>query len=196
MIGRLNGKLIEKQAPYLLIDVNGIGYEVETSMNTYFGLPEVGATVAIYCQLVVREDGHFLFGFKQKDEKQLFRALIKTSGVGPRLALSILSSMTVEQFLNAVRNNDTVNLVRIPGIGKKTAQRLILDLKDKLKDWGMDNDATQLPAGEGAQQEAISALVALGYKQAEAMRMVQSVNDGQEESEQLIRKALQATLKT
>lgn len=195
MIARMTGILVEKQAPYLLLDVRGVTYELETSMNTYFSLPDQGQSLDIYCQLVIREDGHYLYGFKDQEEKRLFRALIKTSGVGPRLALSILSSMTVHQFVQAIGEDDTGNLVRIPGIGKKTAQRLMLDLRDRLKDWGIDREGNQTIVANDPQHEAISALLALGYKSPEANRMVQSVQQQDDDSEQLIRKALQTTLK-
>lgn len=197
MIGQLRGIILEKQPPQLLVDVHGVGYEVDAPMSTFYQLPDVGSEVSLFTHFVVREDAQLLYGFYTRDERTLFRTLLKVNGVGPRMALTILSSTTPEEFVRCVLNNDTASLVRVPGVGKKTAERLVIEMRDKLSDW------YQAPAVEGVMptkkesgsrhqilQDAISALVVLGYKQQEANRTVTKVDDGNISSEELIRRAL------
>lgn len=199
MIGQLRGTILEKQPPQLVVEVQGVGYEVDAPMSTFYALPDVGANVTLLTHMVVREDAHLLYGFITREERTLFKTLLKVNGVGPRLALTILSSISPELFVQSVLNNDTASLVRMPGVGKKTAERLVIEMRDKLDTW------TQKPvlAGEGAVvakesvtrhrvlQDAIAALVSLGYKAPEANRMVTKLDDGQATSEALIRRALQ-----
>ncbi|WP_432695430.1 Holliday junction branch migration protein RuvA [Marinobacterium sp. YM272] len=205
MIGRLTGELAEKQPPQLLLDVNGVGYEVEASMNTFYKLPALGESVVLYTHMVVREDAQLLYGFADQQERILFRALIKTNGVGPKLALAILSGTSSEEFIRCVHNEDTATLVRIPGVGKKTAERLIVEMKDKL-------DRLELPtmtefalaASEGGvtapvvadnRQEAESALIALGYKPVQATKAIENSVSALGEGasvEELIRTALKS----
>lgn len=195
MIGQIRGIILEKQPPQLLIDVNGIAYEIDASMGTFYQLPDINQPVTLYTHFVVREDAHHLYGFYTRDERLLFRTLLKVNGVGPRLALTILSGCTPEEFVRCVMNNDTVSLVRLPGVGKKTAERLVIEMRDRLSDW------YQAEPADGASkeiknarhhiiQDAISALIALGYKQQEANRTVTRIDDGHANSEELIRKAL------
>jgi len=197
MIGQIRGIILEKQAPQLLIDVGGIAYEIDAPMSTFYHLPESGHEVTLFTHFVVREDAHLLYGFFSREERLLFRTLLKVNGVGPRLALTILSSASPHEFVQCVLNNDTDSLVRLPGIGKKTAERLVIEMRDKLSDW---SDARPVEGGIPARkenntrhsilQDAISALIALGYKQQEANRMVTRIDDGLAASEELIRKAL------
>lgn len=201
MIGRLRGLLAWKQPPYLLIDAHGVGYELEASLTTFQTLPEIGAEVTLLTHLAVREDAHTLYGFASPAERSLFRNLIRVAGVGPRLALLILSGMSVELFGRCVRENDTTSLTRLPGIGKKTAERLIIELRDRIGELGLDPTAVVLPGGRAAApainpvDDAISALVALGYKLPEASRMVQSLDTDGLTSEAIIRLALQASVR-
>jgi Holliday junction DNA helicase RuvA len=193
MISQLTGTLLEKQPPQLLIDVNGVGYEVDAPMSTFFHLPDIGQKITLHTHLVVREDAHHLFGFYTRDERLLFRTLLKVNGVGPKLALTILSSANPDEFVRSVVNNDSTSLVRIPGVGKKTAERLIIEMRDKLAAWQQttaDINITQEPGRNQILQDAISALIALGYKPQEASRAVSKVDDGVATSEEMIRKAL------
>lgn len=200
MIGRLRGVLAGKQPPYLLIDAHGVGYELEASLTTFQTLPEIGAEVTLLTHLAVREDAHTLYGFASAAERSLFRCLIRVAGVGPRLALLILSGMSVERFGRCVRENDTAALTRLPGIGKKTAERLIIELRDRIGELGFDPTAVVLPGGRAMTpainpvDDAISALVALGYKLPDAARRVQSLETEGLSSEALIRLALQASV--
>lgn len=196
MIGQINGIILEKQPPQLLVDVNGIGYEIDAPMGTFYQLPDIGQKVKLFTHFVVREDAQQLFGFYTKDERVLFRTLLKVNGVGPRLALTILSKATPDEFVRCVLNNDTASLVRLPGVGKKTAERLVIEMRDKLSDWTgaqpVQGDIAQAAGGRNnALQDAISALIALGYKQQEANRVVTKIDDGNFNSEELIRRALQ-----
>ena len=201
MIGRLRGLLAWKQPPYLLIDAHGVGYELEASLTTFQTLPEIGAEVTLLTHLAVREDAHTLYGFASPAERSLFRNLIRVTGIGPRLALLILSGMTVELFGRCVRENDTASLTRLPGIGKKTAERLIIELRDRIGELGLDPTVVVLPGGRpiapaiNPVDDAISALVALGYKLPEASRMVQSLETEGLGSEAIIRLALQASVR-
>ena len=197
MIGRIHGILLAKQAPDLLVDVNGVGYEIHAPMTTIYQLPDVGQPVTLHTHFIVREDAQLLYGFAHLRERSLFRTLIKVNGVGPKLALTILSGIETDDFVRCVRDGDTASLVRLPGVGKKTAERLLVEMKDRLKDWhidgtvaaaagaAVDNSANTLLA------EAESALVALGYKPAEASRAIAAVNnDSICSSQELIRAAL------
>ena len=201
MIGRLRGVLAWKQPPYLLIDAHGVGYELEASLTTFQTLPEIGAEVTLLTHLAVREDAHTLYGFASPAERSLFRNLIRVTGIGPRLALLILSGMSVELFGRCVRENDTASLTRLPGIGKKTAERLIIELRDRIGELGLDPTAVVLPGGRAVTpainpvDDAISALVALGYKLPEASRMVQALDTDGLTSEAIIRLALQASVR-
>jgi Holliday junction DNA helicase RuvA len=202
MIGRITGILLEKQHPEILLDVGGIGYEVQVPLNTLFELPDPGAELTLFTHFVVREDAQLLYGFGRQRDRQLFRDLIKVNGVGPKLALGILSGMDAESFVRTVQQDDISTLIKLPGVGKKTAERLLLDMRDRLKDWMLELDAvTPLRVvGDPAADmlaEAESALVALGYKPAEASRAVAAANDDSiEKSEELIRRALQSMVKT
>lgn len=198
MIGWLKGRLLEKHAPELLIDVNGVGYEVQAPMTTFYKLPESGE-IELYTHFVVREDAQLLYGFATKDERSLFRSLIKVNGVGPKVALTILSSIEPQAFVACVQNNDVTTLVKIPGIGKKTAERLLVEMRDRLKDWYAEGDTRlsgenvviKISAANVILREAESALIALGYKPVEAAKMIASVNtDEMQTAEALIRAAL------
>ncbi|KGQ57917.1 Holliday junction branch migration protein RuvA [Gallibacterium anatis] len=202
MIGHLRGILLEKSPPEILLEVNGIGYEVLLPMTSFYHLPEVNMEAAIYTHLVVREDAHLLFGFYHKQDRTLFRELIKTNGVGPKLALAILSAMSVSEFSYAIEREELSKLVKIPGVGKKTAERLIVELKGKFKayqhdDFFIEQTATQsgIETDKASSiEDAISALVALGYKPVEAEKMVKRVAKPEWDSEQLIREALKNAL--
>ena len=198
MIGHLRGRLAAKHPPQLLLDVGGVGYEVEAPMSTFYGLPGVGAEVSLHTHLVVREDAHVLFGFATERERSLFRELIKVSGVGPRIALGILSGATVDEFHRSVEMQDVASLTRIPGIGRKTAERLIVEMRDRLKTLGAAGFAPS-PGGVATpaspQAEAFSALVALGYKPAEVTRLLQKVDPAATSTEEMIRHALRAAAK-
>lgn len=193
MIGYLKGTLVEKQPPSLMIDVNGIGYEVEAPMSTFYQLPATGSAVTLHTHLHVREDAQQLFGFASKAERSLFRDLIRISGVGAKLALSVLSGISADDFVATVQAGDTATLTKLPGVGKKTAERLIMEMRDRYA------DAAVLPAAvssdvhvsQDTAQEAFSALIALGYKPAEATRLLKNVDGEGLSSEQLIRRALQ-----
>ena len=195
MIGRISGILLEKQAPDLLIDVQGVAYEVQAPMSTIYQLSEIGQNVTLHTHFVVREDAQLLYGFANQRERSLFRTLIKVNGVGPKLALTILSGIESDEFVRCVRDNDTATLVRLPGVGKKTAERLLVEMRDRLKDWHVDGasvaeGAALLPGANDVIAEAESALVALGYKPQEAAKAISSVSDENATSEQLIRNAL------
>jgi len=204
MIGRIRGELIEKQPPDILVDVCGVGYEIQMPMSCFYQLPEVGEEVVICTHFVVREDAQLLFGFNTKHERHLFRELIKTNGVGPKLALAILSGMSAAQFINCVKEGDTTTLIKLPGVGKKTAERLVIELKDRLKNWSANDlftpvtetssldDPFLTEKKQDVREEAISALVVLGYKQAQAEKVVSQVIKSEMTSEMLIRETLRA----
>ncbi len=198
MIARLSGKLIIKRPPLLLIDVGGVGYEVEAPMSTFFELPEPGETVSILTHLTIRDDAHILFGFATEDERLLFRSLIKVSGVGPKMALTILSGISAPDFTLYVQSRDATALTRLPGIGKKTAERLVVEMQDRLSE--VKGMATAVGGQSGGVQktspahDAVSALIALGYKRADADKMVKAVANEEMGSEELIREALKAQL--
>lgn len=196
MIGRIQGIILEKLPPELIIDVNGVGYEINASMNTFYHLPEVGDKISLHTHFVVREDAQLLYGFIDKEERSLFRTLIKVNGVGPKLALTILSSVTPIEFSHYVADNNNAALVKLPGVGKKTAERLIVEMRDKLKDSTFSAGVaaqTDLPTMSNQnlpEQEAISALVALGYKPQEASKAVSRLDVSNLSSQEIIRKAL------
>lgn len=203
MIGRLSGTLLHKQPPEIVVDVGGVGYELQVPMTTLFQLPDVGETVTLVTHHAVREDAHTLYGFAGERDRELFRGLIKVSGVGPKLALTILSGMDSEHFARAVRGGDLSALVALPGVGKKTAERLLVEMRDRLAHWRApgDADAGAAPSAAAGPQpdkcaDAEQALVALGYKPAEAARLVAAVDDERiGDSEELIRLALRSTVR-
>ena len=199
MISRLTGILAAKRAPQILIDCSGVGYEADVSMTTYYQLPEVGEQVSIWTHLLVKEDSHSLIGFTAEQERKLFRQLIRINGVGPKMALTILSGIDDQQFALCIANNDIAMLTRLPGVGKKTAERLIIEMRDKIEALISDMPAQQIsPSGHSIVSEAIEALQALGYKPTDAEKMI---NRAQQQGETLssasllIKKALQATVK-
>jgi len=195
MIGRLRGVLVKKEPPVLLVDVGGVGYELEAPMTTFYDLPATGETVTLHTHLVVREDAHLLFGFAREAQRRLFRGLLKVNGVGPRVALSILSGLSDNEFVQAIQQEDIARLTRVPGIGKKTAERLIVEMRDKLAgeipaDAGADATAGTSPAPVDVIGEAVNALIALGYKPNEASRMVRNISTQGLGTEDIIRQAL------
>ena len=198
MIGQLRGNLVYKQPPLLLIDVQGVGYELEAPMTTFYNLPDTGMEIHLYTHLVVRDDAHLLFGFATEGERRLFRTLLKVNGVGAKMALAILSGIETNDFAQCIQSGDTARLVRLPGVGKKTAERLIVEMRDRLKDWEKicSNVATSSDNTKpvSAADEAISALIGLGYKPQEASRFVMAVADEDMDSEKLIRAALKASV--
>jgi Holliday junction DNA helicase RuvA len=192
MIGYLHGRLVRKQPPALLIDVGGVGYELEAPMSTFYRLPELGSEIQLHTHLVVREDAHLLYGFATEDERRLFRDLLRVSGVGPKIGLALLSGITVETFLACVEAQDIDALTRIPGIGRKIAERLLVEMRDRIRALGQMTSGQQRPGGVGAQAEAYAALVALGYRPVEVTRLLKSVDNEGAGTEELIRRALQA----
>lgn len=205
MIGRLRGEIIGKRPPHLLLEVNGVGYELEAPMSTFYDLPPVGGTVTLITHLAVREDAHSLYGFARERDRDLFRALIKVSGVGAKIGLAILSGMDAPRFVQCVEQEDITALTRIPGIGTKTAQRLVVEMRDRLDGIGAGFAVATLPGATGVGgaagipasapsglADAISALVALGYKPADANRMARAADDGTKTSEEIIRSALRS----
>ncbi len=199
MISRLTGILAAKRAPQILIDCNGVAYEAEVSMTTYYQLPEVGEQVSVWTHLLVKDDSHSLVGFTGEPERKLFRQLIRINGVGPKMALTILSGIEEQQFALCIANNDVAMLTRLPGVGKKTAERLIIEMRDKLDALLGDLPASSsVPAGHSVVNEAIEALQALGYKAIDAEKMIsRAQQDGESvgSASALIRKALQTTVK-
>jgi Holliday junction DNA helicase RuvA len=200
VIGRIRGVLIEKSAPDIQVEVNGIAYELQLPMTSLFKLPPLGEEVTLHTHFVVREDAQQLFAFFERKDKSLFRALIKVNGVGPKMALGILSSVEADELVALVLNNDVSALVAMPGIGKKTAERLIIELRDRLKDLGAAHGADR-SSGSAAQSvkaaaiEAETALVSLGYKPPQAARAIAAAQKAQPEaasSEELIRLALKS----
>lgn len=194
MIGFLSGKLVSKQPPLLLLDVGGVGYEIEAPLSTFERLPDTGATLTLHTHLTVREDAHILFGFAALAEKTLFRELIKLNGVGPKLALAILSGLSVGEFWNVVRSQDAVRLTKLPGIGRKTAERLVLELKDKAGTQA-ETVSSSAFADHSPLQEARRALEALGYKPAEAVRLSEGVFKDGMNAEQLVRESLKRAVR-
>ncbi|QJI44608.1 Holliday junction branch migration protein RuvA [Pseudomonas sp. ADAK2] len=205
MIGRLRGTLAEKQPPHLILDVNGLGYELEVPMTTLYRLPSVGEPLTLHTHLVVREDAQLLYGFASKRERDFFRELIRLNGVGPKLALALMSSLEVDELVRCVQSQDTSALTKVPGVGKKTAERLLVELKDRFKAWetvpamfalvpnqpgGLDAPAPTV----NAESDAISALVSLGYKPQEASKAITSIKEKGLSSEDLIRRALKGMI--
>ena len=206
MIGRLRGRLIEKQPPHLMVDVNGVGYDLQAPMTTFYRLPELDAEVVLHTHFAVSETSQQLYGFADPRDRTLFRTLIKVNGVGPKMAVAIMSGMESSDIARSVREDDTAALVKVPGVGRKTAERLIVELRDKLADW----DAVALPLGEleaassaslvaaaaDLQADAESALVSLGYKPAQATKVIEKILQQHTvtRSEELIRLALRAML--
>lgn len=189
MIGYLRGNLIAKRPPSLTLDVGGVGYELEAPMSTFYRLPELGQPLSLVTHLVVREDAHVLFGFFTEAERTLFRALLKISGIGPRIALGVLSGMSVQGFYHCVRDKDLVSLTKVPGVGRKTAERLIMEMADRLPE-SLAADAAAMPARSQAEGEAHGALLALGYKPSEVMRMLKDIDVVRLTTEEMIREAL------
>jgi Holliday junction DNA helicase RuvA len=197
VIGRLRGALIYQQAPYVLIDVGGVGYEVEATTGVFSRLPPAGSECTIYTHMVVREDAHLLFGFADLAERELFRELIKVNGVGARMALAIVSAMSVDEFVRCIRGKDIAALMRVPGVGRKSADRLVMEMKDRIADHWVPAAVTETASSprprsdDGALQEALVALAALGYKPHEANRMLTGIETAGRSSEDIIRSALQ-----
>jgi len=199
VIGRLLGEILIKQPPMLLLDVNGVGYEVEAPMSTFYELPEVGAKTILFTHLVVRDDAHILFGFAKEQERLMFRTLLKVNGVGAKMALVILSGMTSKEFTFCIESEDVAALVRLPGIGKKTAERLIIEMRDRIDKLDLGSASMQMKTNDGVESvqaspvaDAVSALIALGYKPNDASRMVRNVEAADLSSEEIIRLALQS----
>jgi Holliday junction DNA helicase RuvA len=191
VIGHLRGRLVRKAPPALIVDVNGVGYELEAPMSTFYRLPELGADVELHTHLVVREDAHLLYGFATEDERRLFRDLLRVTGIGPKIGLALLSGIDVDTFMRCVEAQDVDALTRIPGIGRKTAERLLVEMRDRIRALGQMPSATPRANG-GARAEAYAALVALGYRPVEVNRLLQSVEEEGAGTEELIRRALQA----
>lgn len=199
MIAWLKGVLREKKPPVVIIDVAGVGYELEAPMTTFYDLPKNGEEVSLHTHLVVREDAQLLYGFSTEGQRDMFRSLLKVSGVGPRVALAILSGISTDDFLACIVHEDIKQLTAVPGIGTKTAQRLVVEMKDRLEkemdlsSLGTAATGSEEPKAASGRQDAISALIALGYKPADAARSVNQISGGGElDSEELIRAALQA----
>ncbi|MBV1914177.1 MAG: Holliday junction branch migration protein RuvA [Pseudomonadales bacterium] len=198
MIGQIRGILLEKQAPHLLVDVQGVGYEIQAPMPTFYAIPEVGSEVTLHTHFVVREDAQLLFGFHSQSERQMFRSLIKVNGVGPKVGLAILSGIDATAFAACITHDDIKTLTKIPGIGKKTAERLLVEMRDRIKDWEISDPTASLlqpvisstPSDRQQKQEAESALISLGYSEKEADRAINAVAQEGMNSEQLIRLAL------
>lgn len=202
MIGRLKGTLARKQPPGLLVDVGGVGYELEAPLSTFYDLPAVGEPVTLHTHLVVRDDAHLLFGFARESERHLFRTLLKVSGVGARMALAILSGMSAEDFARCIENDDVTALTKLPGIGRKTAERLVVEMRDRLDDSMLRNampaaagDSTSVAGADDPVSDAASALVALGYRPPEAAKMIRKLDTDGLATEDIIRAALQAAVR-
>ena len=201
MIGRLRGIILEKQPPHLLLDVQGVGYEIDAPMTTFYVLPEIGEEIQIYTHLVIRDDAHLLFGFASESERLLFRTLLKVNGVGAKMGLTILSGIEANEFALCIQAGDIDRLVKLPGVGKKTAERLIIEMRDRLQDWqrssAAETSSSSHPSGiaKDPVNDALSALIALGYKPQEASRYIHAVATDSMSSEQIIREALKSSVK-
>jgi len=191
MIGSVRGRITSKTPPQLTVEVGGVGYELEAPMSTFFHLPAVGQDVRLLTHFVVREDAQLLYGFATDEERRVFRSLLKVSGIGPKIALALLSGMSVEAFIVCVQNQDVAALVKVPGIGRKTAERMIVELRDKLAPTDSTPGERLVPVGASPEVEAFGALTALGYKPAEATRLLKAAGPGTHTTEELIRRALQ-----
>ena len=193
MIGSLRGRISSKTPPQLTVEVGGIGYDLEAPMSTFFHLPAVGQEVRLLTHFVVREDAQLLYGFATDEERRLFRMLLKVSGIGPKIGLALLSGISVEAFALCVQNQDVAALIRVPGIGRKTAERLLVEMRDRLTPTGSTPGAVvTATAGTNPESEAFGALVALGYRPAEATRLLKAAGPGTHSTEELIRRALQS----
>lgn len=190
MIGSLRGKLTFKQAPHIVVECQGVGYEVETPMSTFFDLPAVGEELFLHTHLLVREDAQILFGFGSEQERSLFRTLLRITGVGAKMGLAILSTMSVGDFQRCVEYEDAATLVKIPGVGKKTAERLIIEMRDKFDKVPAAPGATKVPVETNPRSEAVDALVALGYKMGEVNKLIGSMDVAGQTAEDIIRSAL------
>ena len=196
MIARLEGELLDKQAPCVLIDVNGVGYEVNVSLNTLVSLPEIGANLALLTHFVVREDAQTIYGFISSRERELFRALIKVNGVGPKMALGILSGMTVDEFSTAVFSEDIGLLVKLPGVGKKTAERLVIEMRDIIDSVGLTSAIDSSNENKDVRLEAEGALISLGYKQQDVSKIMSKLDlKSVSTAEDIIRLALKSIAK-
>ena len=189
MIGSLRGKLTFKQAPAVIIDCNGVGYDVETPMSTFFELPAVGDELFLFTHLLVREDAQILYGFATDTERKLFRTVLKVRGIGAKIGLAVLSSMSVAGFNRCIEYEDVAALSKIPGIGKKTAERLIIEMRDRI-DKSVATDPVGLRTEQGAKSEAVDALVALGYRPAEVTKLIGKLDIDGQSAEDIIRLAL------
>ena len=195
MIGRLKGILIHKQPPWLVIDVHGVGYELEAPMSTFYDLPEAGREVVLFTHYAQKEDSVSLYGFLRDAERRLFRDVQKVSGIGAKIALAVLSGASVDEFARLIQTGDITALTRIPGIGKKTAERMVVELRDRAADFVTGGATSSLGIGADAQSEATSALQQLGYKPAEAARMARDAAGAGDDAAAIIRKALQSALR-
>ena len=195
MIGRLKGTLIHKQPPWLVVDVHGVGYELEAPMSTFYDLPELGREVTLFTHYAQKEDSVSLYGFLRDNERRLFRDVQKVSGIGAKIALAVLSGASVDEFARLIQTGDVAALTRIPGIGKKTAERMVVELRDRAADFVTGSATASLGIGADAQSEATSALQQLGYKPAEAARMARDAAAPGDEAAAIIRKALQSALR-
>ncbi len=189
MIGSLRGTLVSKRPPWLTLDVGGVGYELEAPMSTFYRLPDTGRELMLVTHFVVREDAHALYGFFTEAERALFRSLLKISGVGPRIALGVLSGMTVEGFYQCIRDQNVASLVKVPGVGQKIAELLLLKMKDRLPE-SLATERAAIPARSQAEGEASGALVALGYKPSEVIKMLRDLDGVKLTTEEMIREAL------
>jgi Holliday junction DNA helicase RuvA len=194
MIGRLKGILVHKQPPWLVIDVHGVGYELEAPMSTFYDMPDIGREVALFTHYAQKEDSVSLYGFLRESERRLFRDVQKVSGIGAKIALAVLSGTSVDEFARLVQSSDVTALTRIPGIGKKTAERMVVELRDRAADFGGGGAIGQGQAGD-PQSEAVSALQQLGYKPAEAARMAREAMVDGDDTAAIIRRALQSALR-
>ena len=190
MIGSVRGKLESKSPPQLTVDVSGVGYELVAPMSTFFLLPAIGEQVHLLTHLVVREDAHVLYAFGTEAERRLFRSLIKVSGVGPKIALALLSGISVEAFAHSVQSQDIATLTKVPGVGRKTAERLVVELRDRLAIPANGGLSSALPP-QSPEAEAFAALTGMGCTPAEATRLLKAVGPGTHSTEELIRRALQ-----
>jgi holliday junction DNA helicase RuvA len=193
MIGWLKGNVLDKREPgKIVLDVQGVGYDVATSLSTFFQIETMSAPISLHIHTLVREDALILYGFLSLDERHLFRALIRVNGVGAKLAIAILSSMQPDEFVRCIRQENAALLTKLPGIGKKTAERLVVEMKDRLQDADFLSNHASVDAVPLQSDEAVKALEALGYKPQEANKVIQQLDDGQKTCEQLIREALQS----
>lgn len=190
MIGSLRGRLAAKQAPHIVVECQGVGYEVETPMSTFLDLPAVGEELFIHTHMLVREDAQLLYGFASEAERALFRTVLKISGVGAKMGLAILSAMSEADFRRCVEYEDTSSLVKIPGVGKKTAERLIIEMRDKFKDSSGAPNPTRVAAPANPKSEAVDALVSLGYKVNEVNKLIGNMDVDGKSAEDIIRQAL------